>query len=217
MKDPDHRTLYSYVVAYDSGFAPNPFMGFCTLATCKPKIRQFACCGDWIVGTGSANAKKVNRGGFLVYAMRVQEKLRFKQYWNDPRFEKKKPHLNGSYQTACGDNIYCPLNGGWKQLNSCHSEEDGSPRQEHIERDTKVDSVLVSDDFVYFGGEGPKIPNSLECLVLRSQGYRKLAFQNAEHRSIIMKFETWLKGFCGTGYQGRPFDMIKERSKKGKV
>lgn len=28
---------YSYVVARDFGFAPNPFNGFLTLATCKPK------------------------------------------------------------------------------------------------------------------------------------------------------------------------------------
>ena len=29
--------LHSYVVARDYGFAPNPFLGVCTLATCKPK------------------------------------------------------------------------------------------------------------------------------------------------------------------------------------
>ena len=28
--------LYSYIVATDSGFSPNPFHGFCTLACCKP-------------------------------------------------------------------------------------------------------------------------------------------------------------------------------------
>src|SRR5712671_5339411 len=32
--------LYSYVVARDFGFAPNPFFGVCTLATCKPDIRK---------------------------------------------------------------------------------------------------------------------------------------------------------------------------------
>src|SRR5882762_6472831 len=46
--------LYSYVVARDFGFAPNPFYGFCTLATCKPRIRAHACVGDWVLGTGSA-------------------------------------------------------------------------------------------------------------------------------------------------------------------
>lgn len=33
-------TLFSYVVETDSGFAPNPFFGVCTLARCKPSIRR---------------------------------------------------------------------------------------------------------------------------------------------------------------------------------
>jgi len=43
------QSLYSYVVRYDSGFAPNPFGGYCTLATCKPEIRKTAQLGDWLV------------------------------------------------------------------------------------------------------------------------------------------------------------------------
>ena len=38
--------LYSYIVAVDSGFAPNPFHGFCTIATCKPRIRKTAEIGE---------------------------------------------------------------------------------------------------------------------------------------------------------------------------
>ena len=34
--------IFSYVITHDSGFAPNPFGGFLTLATCKPKIRKSA-------------------------------------------------------------------------------------------------------------------------------------------------------------------------------
>ena len=34
--------VHSYVVRYDSGFAPNPFYEYCTLATCKPNIRKGA-------------------------------------------------------------------------------------------------------------------------------------------------------------------------------
>lgn len=32
--------LYAYIMTYDTGFAPNPFFGICTLACCKPKMRQ---------------------------------------------------------------------------------------------------------------------------------------------------------------------------------
>jgi hypothetical protein len=35
-------TVFSYVVAKDGGFAPKPFHAFCTLACCKPKIRETA-------------------------------------------------------------------------------------------------------------------------------------------------------------------------------
>jgi hypothetical protein len=94
--------LFSYVVARDYGFAPNPFFGACTLATCKPNIRRAAKVDDWIVGTGSAVNNKV---GMIVYAMRVTEIITFNQYWNDPRFQRKKPKLNGSKKQAFGDNI----------------------------------------------------------------------------------------------------------------
>lgn len=45
--------LYVYVVTHDTGFAPNPFHGYCTLATCKPHIRGRAEAGDWVIGLGS--------------------------------------------------------------------------------------------------------------------------------------------------------------------
>ena len=95
--------LFSYVVARDYGFAPNPFFGHCTLATCKPKIRKAAVAGDWVVGTGSRTS---GREGFLVYAMRISEVMSFNDYWADPRFRRKKPNLRGSKKQAFGDNIY---------------------------------------------------------------------------------------------------------------
>lgn len=204
--------LHTYIVAYDSGFAPNPFNGFCTLATCKPDIRKHAAVGDSIVGTGS-NRQGVRRGGYLVYAMRVSEALTFDEYWTDSRFAKKKPNLYGSYRMACGDNIYCPDedSGGWKQLNSYHTKQDGLPLQKHIDRDTSVDRVLISDDFIYFGAEGPEIPESLRDagLVLSSRGRRKIA-----DVATISEFERWLEGLGVRGYHGRPFDMVEAARKR---
>jgi len=95
--------LYSYVVARDFGFAPNPFFNFCTLATCKPEIRRRAQVNDWVVGTGSKARK---RGDRLVFAMRVSEAMTFNQYWADARFKSKRPYLLGSKKVAFGDNIY---------------------------------------------------------------------------------------------------------------
>src|ERR1700691_5469200 len=126
--------LHSYVVARDYGFAPNPFFGICTLATCKPRIRSAAKIDDWVVGTGS---KTRLRDDHLVYAMRVTGSLTFEEYWADPRFRRKKPNLRGSKKQAFGDNIYfrTTRNGKWRQLNSHHSLNDGSPNAENIETD----------------------------------------------------------------------------------
>lgn len=75
---------YSYIVARDYGFAPNPFFGVLTLATCKPGIRYSAEIGDFIIG----NANKAH-GNKLIYMAKVSEILTFDQYWNDPRFQRK--------------------------------------------------------------------------------------------------------------------------------
>ncbi|MGY1844440.1 Nmad2 family putative nucleotide modification protein [Modestobacter sp. SYSU DS0875] len=151
--------LYSYVVRYDIGFAPNPFHGWCTLATCKQDIRGKAQVGDWIVGTGS---REQGLGDRLVYAMRVEETLGFDSYWTDPRFRRKRPNLRGSLKYVYGDNIYHRgPDGGWVQENSRHSLDDGSPNHGHVARDTKADAVLVARQFAYFGGRGPVIPHEL--------------------------------------------------------
>ena len=117
--------MFSYVVARDYGFAPNPFFGVCTLATCKPRVRKTAAIGDWVIGTGSA---KRGRQGYLVYAMRVAEALTFNEYWADPRFQQKKPNLRGSLKQAFGDNIYFrDESEQWNQLDSHHSYQGGCP------------------------------------------------------------------------------------------
>ena len=115
--------LYSYVVARDFGFAPNPFFGFCTLATCKPKIRKHALVGDWVVGTGAKVA--YGYSGRLIFAMQVSEVLDFDTYWKDSRFFLKRPNLTGSLQVLYGDNIYHHVGKRWVQADSHHSDENG--------------------------------------------------------------------------------------------
>ncbi|MET0063687.1 MAG: hypothetical protein ABW176_15475 [Candidatus Thiodiazotropha endolucinida] len=201
--------LYSYVVRYDSGFAPNPFYGYCTLATCKPDIRNTASIGDWIIGVGSAD-KRVNQGGRLVYAMRVGETLSFNDYYNDERFIRKRPNLFGSRKQARGDNIYQKTNGTWRQLDSFHSMPDGSRNEDHIRRDTKVDKVLISNFYVYFGGNGPKLPSSLKSngrsICHRGIGRSKFRGNLDSDLRMIGKFESWLRSLDVTGYVGQPYD-----------
>ena len=153
--------LYSYVVARDWGFAPNPFHGYCTLATCKRLIRKNAQVSDWVIGTGSATE---GRAGHLVYAMRVTETMSFDEYWAAERFAPKRPQLQGSRKQQYGDNIYHSSGeGDWVQADSHHSFPGGEVNEENLVDDTGAPRVLISDDFAYWGGEGPAIPAHLNA------------------------------------------------------
>ncbi|MGA1847291.1 hypothetical protein [Deferribacter abyssi] len=160
--------LFSYIIAYDSGFAPNPFWGYCTLATCKPRIRSAADIGDFIIGISpKADSNK------FVFAMEVNEKLTFEEYFNDPRFERKKPKMDSiKFEERLGDNIYKPLgNGEFQQLYSLHSNEDGSENIETKKRDLSGKYVLISTNFVYFGSNAINLPDSLQELIV-TRGYK---------------------------------------------
>ena len=201
--------LYSYIVRYDSGFAPNPFYGCCTLATCKPVIRNTARVGDWVIGSGSA-AKKVRKGGTLVYAMKISEILTFEEYFQDSRFIGKKPKLYGSRKQARGDNIYFKNGEVWSQLDSFHSKPDGTPNPDHIGRDTKVNRVLISDHFKYFGGDGPQIPAGISVggrqLCHNGVGWKKLLDSIPEEKTTITNFVDWFNVIGQDGYNSPPFD-----------
>lgn len=199
--------IYSYVVARDFGFAPNPFHGVCTLATCKPRIRKLALTGDWVIGTGSATAKRADR---LVYAMRVEEAMPFQSYWDDPRFHLKKPNLHASKKLAFGDNIYhrhAP-NEPWIQINSHHSFEDGAPNPGNITNDTQTDRLLISRDYVYFGGSGPSIPTDLRDFggedLCAHRGH-KSRFSPAFVEAVV----SWIRSLGVSGYAGEPLDWRK--------
>jgi hypothetical protein len=199
--------LYSYVVARDYGFAPNPFYGFCTLATCKPKILNTAQVGDWIIGTGS---KTRGREAHIVYAMRVGEIISFNEYWKDPRFQNKKPNLRGSKKQAFGDNIYHrdARTGRWRQEDSHHSKPDGTPNKGNITNDTQADRVLISGGFIYWGGGGPKLPKRLrnyEGLDICGKRGHKNAFPD----KMIHEFIVWLRSLGEEGYCGKPIDWDK--------
>ncbi|MBB6487939.1 hypothetical protein [Rhizobium lusitanum] len=151
-------SVYIYVVARDFGFAPNPFHGVCTLATCKPIVRRMAAEGDWIFGMGGTKLGAVGR---CIFAMQVTECMQFDEYWADPRFKDKRPVRNGSRTMMLGDNIYHRANGQWQQLDSHHSRPDGSPDIHNIKTDTGTDRVLISKHFFYFGKDAPEVPKEI--------------------------------------------------------
>jgi hypothetical protein len=198
--------LHSYVVARDYGFAPNPFYGVCTLATCKPKIRISAKIGDWVMGTGSKERKREKN---VVYAMHVTGAMTFEEYWTDRRFQQKKPNLQGSKKQAFGDNIYSrdPVTGIWHQANSHHSLHDGSSNPLNVKADTGTDRILFSDDFVYWGGSGPELPKQFLCYgpqhesVCAGRGHK-----NRFSLELVNQYVAWIRSLDETGYCGEPLD-----------
>ena len=202
--------LYSYIVARDFGFAPNPFHGLCTLATCKPQIRARASVGDWIIGTGAKSRYRFN--GRLIYAMRVGEVLDFDRYWNDPRFIRKRPDLNGSLKVIYGDNIYRREGKRWVQTDSHHSLEDGRQNEANIARDTSVDRLLIGTKFVYLGKDAPLIPKRFrpfrktnKDICCKARGYQVF------EEDLAIDFVNWLEQQGKWGFQGDPLEFERHR------
>jgi hypothetical protein len=168
--------LYSYVVTHDTGFSPNPFFGYCTLACCKPSIRRSAKLGDWIVGLTPKSL-----GSRVVYFMRIDYILpTFDAYWRDRRFARKKPLLRDDIPTRCGDNIYEPTEDGkYRQHGKVHSSKD-------IKRDLGGQRILVSETFTYFGSKAVKLPPHLSFLVVgRAHKCRFTAEQKNDFNAFV--------------------------------
>lgn len=177
---------FSYVVSRDYGFAPNPFYEVLTLATCKPKIRKMASVEDFIIGNaGVAHGRK------LIYMARVSEVMTFDQYWNDPRFERKKPAMNGSLKTKYGDNVYHHgKDGEWIQEDSHHSNDDGSVNTSNLKHDTETtDRILVCKEFVYLGRSMIDFPDEFDCCVCKNRGHHRVVYEDAQKLWNFLKVQ----------------------------
>jgi hypothetical protein len=162
--------MYSHILRFDSGFAPNPFGGVCTLACCKPVLRRKSKLGDLILGVSSKR-----RGYRLVYAMEVGEVMTFADYWSDPRFARKRPDWSGTSRVDyCGDNCYEPIHSDqYLQRRSLHSKKDGTEDVSHKKRDLGGKNVLISYRFWYFGQDAIELPQNLAFL-RTGRGHRSL-------------------------------------------
>lgn len=184
--------IYSYVLRYDDGAAPNPFWGICTLTICKPAIRRNAQIGDWIVGTGSKNAK-CNDGKIhdlsdsLVYAMKISDIKSIEDYDNFCKvtFLNKIPNWRTTdWRLRMGDCIYdFSQNSNPKIRKSVHNET-------NRKKDLSGINSLLSNHFYYFGEEARPLPSDLKEIIKRNQGHKKI-----ENEFLISGFENWIKQF----------------------
>jgi hypothetical protein len=189
--------LCSYIVTKDTGLAPNPFWGYCTLAVCTLNhMGVRAHKDDWFIGTQSAV-----RGSKLIYAMQVSETLDFDDYFKDPRFQAKKPVVNGTPCQRCGDNMYYRDDAGqWRKLASVYHRQ-----KIQIDKDLKYPRVFVAEQehFYYFGVQAIEIPHEYHELIWKRQGCKW------HDSNTVLDFLDWLKYNRTPGIHGEPSDMPK--------
>ncbi len=184
--------LFSYKMTDDTGFAPNPFHGLCTLATCKADIRLKKRKGDWIAGftSGDLNGDPVGEER-LVYLMHVSNKIGLDAYYRDPAYAAKIPadrRSNGFIDLA-GDNIYFLEGGRMKQVKNVHHGEG------NLDDDTSGEFVLIAEDFCYFGSKPLVIDRSLRPTVPLGQagnGWR--THDGARAKAFIDHVKTYGRG-----------------------
>jgi hypothetical protein len=184
--------LYSYVLRFDDGSAPNPFWGTCTLTICKPAIRRTARIGDWVVGTGSRNSK-INDGNTydlsdsVVYAMKITDKLSLAEYdkFCNEHLQDKIPNwFDQDWRKRMGDCILDFQNMEEPKMRK------GVHNETNRERDLSGLNALLSNHFYYFGEEPRQLPDYLKPIIKQNQGHLRI-----EKSDLIEKFEKWIEQF----------------------
>jgi len=222
-----------YRMTYDTGFAPNPYGEYLTLATCTPNhMKANLKEGDWIVGVESEKLAKeriaagcnphVERS--LIFVARVDEILDLNSYFHDPRFIHKRPIPTSSiYSVRRGDNAYYIDSGMWKWIRGHDHDSRGAPffRVGSLGRllssgrargiygpilqDINGNKVFISKHFLYFGDKGVEFRRFLSC-VPRSRGIKYCPGKNCPIGCFI-RFKLYLCSLLmkfGYGKHGDP-------------
>ncbi len=187
--------LLVYVVASDTGLAPNITGGSCTLSVCKPQIRKHARPDrDWLVGM-STSKHGIDR---LIYASSVDEKIDYANYWGIPRFYAKRPNANTPY----GDNFnLLDLGGGYQT----YKQGMHYGHEDKIRRNHSVPVALVGHRFWYFGADAPQLPYKFHDTRI-VQGARR-GHKVVDDPQVIDAFYTWITETYPTGVHGLPRDL----------
>jgi hypothetical protein len=170
--------LSAYIVTEDTGFAPNPFGRYCTLACCKPTIRRCAKKNDIVIGIASVDLPKP---GHLIYAMRVKCVLPYEEYWIDPRFANRKPTPKTAISRR-GDNIWYKVGRKWRVVPGAF--HDASLRR----GDISGKNALIATEFFYFGRAAIRVPKGFQSILATTQGHK-----NTTDSTIINDFWNWVR------------------------
>ena len=190
--------LYTYVIRCDTGLAPNPFWGCCTLAVCTPNHQGSRVeRGDWIVGFLDKQ-----HGYKFLYAMEVRERIHRSDYFKDAKFSDKKPQVHGSYMQQCGDNFYSlDAQGCWRQHETVFHKGIAPNGLTYLEWDTRKPWVFVAKRFWYLGREAQPIPDHFAPLA-GGRGAR-----HNHNPCVVDQFKLWVERNFKEGITALPRDM----------
>lgn len=186
--------LYTYIVRNDTGLAPNPFWGYCTLAVCTPNHQgsRVKPNEDWIAGF-----LEKKHGYKFIYAMEVSERVHMHSYFNEKRFSEKIPQVNGSWMQRCGDNFYSQDElGQWQQHETLFHEG-----TYYKNKDTKNPRVFVAKRFWYLGREAAILPEQFKPLV----GGRGARVNHPD--GLPEQFKDWVQQNFAEGLTALPRDI----------
>ncbi|NIZ46629.1 hypothetical protein PVA44_04960 [Entomospira nematocerorum] len=202
--------IYSYIVAEDNGYSPNPFWGVLTLPWCKPPLRKaiatfasnkntsdITALGIWLVGL---SRKQKDGSNHIIFIAQITEILSHHDYFI--AYPSKRPNMDSSYAHIhhVGDNAYYfdEKSGIYESIPSVHSNDDAMQQ-----RDLSIPSVLISKHFLYYGSNSLPLPSNLIELKV-GQGF-KSTFSNDTKATLYDYIQTnQNNGYPSGQVLGRP-------------
>ena len=186
--------LFTYKMTHDTGFAPNPFHGVLTLATCKPGMRRTKKIGDWIAGFSSealASSKGVTVDcEALIYLGRVSKRLTIAEYYEQYK-NKIPPSIEADdLINRAGDNIYEPLCTDPEKEDDYYQIRNINHDDGNKSHDLSVQNVLIFDESYYLGSNGKRIPGEIN--ISRPTGPTPYGYKTVKE-SEINKLIKWVR------------------------
>jgi hypothetical protein len=176
--------IRSYKMLYDNGFAPNPYAGCLTLATCKPYIRKVHKIGQWLAGFAGVNIEKkrfeyVVGAEPLIFLALINNKIEFKKYYL--QYPQKRDELCPN-----SDNIYKWVDSAYQRQITKHKFHNSIA---DMQKDINPPYCLIADEFYYFGGKAVNVPANIRPNVPKNQA----PYGCVTEGELMDKFIAWVR------------------------
>jgi hypothetical protein len=170
--------VWTYIMGADTGDAPNFEAPVATLALCRPRVRRRARRGDFVLAF-SGRKLDPSRPKSVCWAGMISEVVPLRDYWNDPRFQGKKPG-----RARSPDNIYrAGATGGLEQVGERRSAAETA-------RDIMGANALILTSAWHFGQAAVTLPHAFDILHMSAgrRGQRYVEIDNV----MLTNLTRWL-------------------------